>query len=345
MLQLQCYAQLNRKPERDDECKTTSFIERYNPHDPLYKKVDDVIVSIKVVIWLSLLLMFFLQFKLLVPIYAAIYEHQKNAFSYSWAVIYISVLIFALVLAEDIDSNLLNLDSSSSNDYKEVIVGVYISWVFGLLGALWFPKHIRFPVPVLTELFNILHLIKTRVFVVLTFITQSLCIWIIFCLIQLLTVHAVFFLVAILAKPVVVIVSLAYILMFVALAVSGTSVMLEVLSLRRISPHRVRISRNSYKRDIFNFITSLLLPIFIIAVLIVTYEFADKLGSTLDITEVPATIAGVVSTAVLFVLSVAIRKKKFRQIFNEVEDESQHKFLYDDNHNTLSEDYTSINDS
>ena len=311
----------------------------------MYKKVDDVIVSIKVVIWLSLLLMFFLQFKLLVPIYAAIYEHQKNTFSYSWAVIYISVLIFALVLAEDIDSNLLNLDSSSSNDYKEVIVGVYISWMLGLLGAVWFPKHIKFPVPVLTELFDILHLIKTRVFVVLTFITQSLCIWIIFCLIQLLTVHVVFFLVAILAKPVVVIVSLAYILMFVALAVSGTSIMLEVLSLRRISPHRVWISGNSYKRDIFNFITSLLLPILIIAVLIATYEFADKLGSTLDITDVPATIAGIVSTAVLFVLSVAIRKKKFRQIFNEVEDESRHKFLYDDNHNTLSEDYASINDS
>jgi len=344
-LQLQCYAQLQRRPQRDDKCKTTSFIERYNPNDPLYKKVDDIIVSIKVLIWLSLVFMFFLQFKLLTPIYAAIYEHQKDAFSYSWATIFSSMLMFALVLEEDLGSSLLNLDSSSSNDFKEVIVGVYISWMFGLLGSLWFPKHIKFPVPVLTEFFNILQLTNTRLFAVLTFIAQSLCIWIIFCLIQLLTVHAVFFLVAVLAKPVIVVVSLTYVFMFVALAISGTSIMLEVLSLRRISPHRVWESKNSYMRDIFNFITSLLLPIFIIAVLIVTYKFADKLGSTLDITDVPATIAGVVGAAVMFVLGVAIRKKKFRQIFNEVEDESEHKFVYDDNYNTLSEDYSSINDS
>ena len=345
LLQLQCYAKLHTKPERDDDCKTTSFIERYNPHDPLYKKVDDVITSIKTVLWLSLIFMFFLQFKLLVPIYTTIYKHQKEAFCYVWAVFFTGVLIFVLVLAEDIDSNLLNLDSSSSNDYKEVITGVYVSWVFGLLAALWFPKHIRFPVPVLTELFDILQLINTGVFAVLTFIIQTLCIWLMFCLIQLLTVHVMFFLVAVLAKPVVVMVSAAYMLTFVALTISGTSVMLEVISLRRISPHRVVMSRNSYKRDMFNFITSLLLPIFIVAVLLVTYEFSDKLGSTFDITGVPAAIVGIVQAVVLFVLSVAIRKKKFRQIFDEVEDESRHKFLYDDDHNTLSEDYSSINDS
>ncbi|XP_065884889.1 uncharacterized protein [Dysidea avara] len=287
------------------------------------------------VLWLSLILRFFLLFKLLVPIYATIYKYQKEAFSYVWAVFFTGVVIFIL-LVEDIDSNLLNLDSSSSNDYKEVITDVY---VFGLLAAMWFPKHIRFPVPVLTELFDILN---SGMFAVLTFIIQTLCIWL---MIQLLTVPTMFFLVTVLAKPVVVMVSVAYMLTFVALTISGTSVMLEVISLWRLSPCRVVLSRNSYKRDMFNFITSLLLPIFIVVVLLVTYEFSDKLGSTLDITGVPAAIVGIVQAVVLFVLSVTIRKKKFRQIFDEVEDESRHKFLYDDNHNTLSEDYSSTNDS
>jgi len=342
---LQCYAKLQAKPQRDDECKSHSFIERFNPHDPLYKKVDDVITYVKIVLWLSLLFMFFLQFKLLTPIYAAIYDYQKDAYPYAWAVFYVSVIIFALVLAEDLDTNLLNLDSSSTNDYKEVVAGVYLSWAFGLLGALWFPKHLKFPVPVLTALFDMLKLINTNVFGALTFIIQSFVIWIMFCLIQLLTLHAMFFLGAVLAKPVVVLVSVAYMVAFVGLAISGTSIMLEVISLRRISPRRVKVARNSYKQDMFNFITSLLLPVFIVAVLIVSYEFTDKLGSTLDITGVPATIVGVVEAAVLLILSVAMRQKKFRQIFAEVEDEGHHKFLYDDNHNTLSEDYSSINDS
>ena len=275
------------------------FIERYNPNDPLYKKVDDVITSIKTVLWLSLILRFFLLFKLLVPIYATIYKYQKEAFSYVWAVFFTGVVIFIL-LVEDIDSNLLNLDSSSSNDYKEVITDVY---VFGLLAAMWFPKHIRFPVPVLTELFDILN---SGMFAVLTFIIPTLCIWL---MIQLLTVHTMFFLVTVLAKPVVVMVSVAYMLTFVALTISGTSVMLEVISLWRISPRRVVLSRNSYKRDMFNFITSLLLPIFIVVVLLVTYEFSNKLGSTLDITGVPAAIVGIVQAVVLFVLSVTSGRK------------------------------------
>ena len=56
-------------------------------------------------------------------------------------------------------------------------------------------------------------------------------IWILFCLIQLMILHGIFFIVALLAKPVIVLVSLAYVFTFIALAISGTSVMFEVVSL------------------------------------------------------------------------------------------------------------------
>ena len=45
------------------------------------------------------------------------------------------------------------------------------------------------------------------------------------------TLHGIFFIVALLAKPVIVLVSLAYVFTFIALAISGTSVKFEVVSL------------------------------------------------------------------------------------------------------------------
>ena len=47
-------------------------------------------------------------------------------------------------------------------------------------------------------------------------------------------------------------------------------------------------------------------------------------------TGTPAAIVAITHSIVLFVLSIALRKRKFRQIFDEVKDNNAHKFLYDD---------------
>ena len=329
-------------PPRDDDCKINSFIRRYDSHDPLYEKVHDVIHTVKAVSWISLVLMFYLQFKVLNSLYTVVLHNQKEFFSIVWATFFIGIFLLVIILTRDADSKLVDCNSKTDSDYKELYVGVYFTWTIGLLAAFYFPKHVTFPIPILTELFHLLKMTDTRLFFVITYIVQSLFLWILFCLIQLMTLHGVFFLVALLAKPVVVLVSLAYIFTFIALAISGTSIMFEVISLERINPFRARSAFNSYRRDILNVHTSMLLPIFIFALMFLSYEFADKLGSTLDISGVPAAIVGIVHSIIFFVLSMALRQKRFRQIFDEVEDDSNHKFVYNDT--IPSKEYVSIND-
>lgn len=342
LIQLRCYARSHTKPPRDDDCKTNSFIRRYDSHDPLYEKVHDVIHAVKAVSWISLVLMFYLQFKLLNTLYTVILHNQKECFSICWAAFFIGIFLLVIILIRDADSKLVNCDSKTDSDYKELYIGVYFTWTIGLVAAFYFPKHITFPVPVLTKLFHLLKMTDTRLFCVLTYIVQSLMIWILFCLIQLMTLHGVFFLVALLAKPVVVLVTLAYIFTFIALAISATSIMFEVISWERINPSRAKTAFNSYRRDMLNVHTSMLLPIFIHALMFLSYKFADKLGTTLNFSGAPAAIVGIVHSIVFFVLSIALRQKKFRQIFDEVEDDSNHKFVY---HDTIpSKEYVSIND-
>ena len=341
-LQLRCYAKSHTKPPRDDDCKTNSFIRRYDSHDPLYKKVHDVIHTVKAVSWISLILMFYLQFKLLNTLYTVVLHNQKEYFSIVWAAFFIGIFLLIIILIRDTDSKLVNCNSTADTDYKELYVGVYLTWTVGLLAAFFFPKYVTFPIPVLTQLFHLLKMTDTKLFYVLTYIVQSLIIWILFCLIQLMTLHGVFFLVALLAKPVVVLVTLAYICTFIALAISGTSIMFEVISLERINPLRAKTAFNSYRRDILNVHTSMLLPIFILALMFLSYEFADKLGSTLDFSGTPAAIVGIVHSIIFTVLSMALRQKKFRQIFDEVEDDSNHKFVYNDT--MPSKEYVAIND-
>ena len=85
------------------------------------------------------------------------------------------------------------------------------------------------------------------------------------------TLHGVFFLVALLAKPLAVSVTLAYVSAFIALAISGTSIMLEVFSLERINPWRDRCFYYfNYVKDLPNFIVSMLLPIFMFCTSLVT---------------------------------------------------------------------------
>jgi len=271
--------------------------------------------------------MLFLQFKVLNTLYPIILQDNL---SITWATFYVGVFLFVIILTRDADSGLLDCESTTQSDHKELYIGVYTTWFVSLLAAFYFPKHIRFPIPILTELFHKLKLTNTKPFHILTFIIQSLAIWIMCCLIQLMTLHGIFFLVALLAKPVTVLTSLAYVFTFIALAISGTSVMLEVVSLQRTNPLRVKKALHSYKRDLLNIQTSILLPVIIIGLIFLSYQFADKLGSTLDLTGTPAAIVAITHSIVLFVLSIALRKRKFRQIFDEVKDNNAHKFLYDD---------------
>ena len=175
--------------------------------------------------------MLYLQFKLLDTLYTFILHNQKESFSITWAAIFIGIFLLVIILTRDVDSKLVDCDSNTDSDYKELYVGIYFTWSIGLLAAFYFPKHITFPVPILTQLFHLLKMTNTKLFYLLTYIVQSLMIWVSFCLIQLMTLHGVFFLLALLAKPVVVLVTLAYVFTFIALAISGTSIMFEVLSL------------------------------------------------------------------------------------------------------------------
>ena len=342
LIQLRCYAKSHTKPQRDDDCKINSFIRRHESRDPLYEKVHDVINTVKAVTWISLILMLCLQLKLLNTLYIYVQHHQSDSFSIAWATFFIGAFLLVILLKKDVDSRLVDCNSKSSSDYKELYVGIYFTWSIGLLAAFYSPKYVTFPVPILTSLFCVLKMTHTRLFHVLTFIVQSLMIWMFFCLIQLMTLHGIFFLVALLAKPVGVLVALAYIFTFIALAISGTSIMFEVVSLERINPFRVRTAFNSYRRDLLNIHTSMMLPIFLVALMFLSYQFANKLGSTIDFTGAPAAIVGVVQSIVFFVLSIALRQEKFRQIFDEVKDDSHHKFVYNDN--ISSKGYVAIDD-
>ena len=346
----------------DDECKTNSFVEKYNSHDPLYEEVNDVKNSIKFVGWLSLILMLFLEFQVLNTLYTFVHKrhkklkaqnakgpkkekekmikenenkqnevekgekpekNEKDYFYVAWATFYIAFILLVAILVRDIHSDLADSNSTSAHDYKELFIGVYVSWLVCLIVAFCFPKNSDFPVPILTAAFDIINKKDTKLFRVLTFIIQSLMIWIVFCLVQLLTFHVIFILVALLAKPVAVLVTLAYAFSFIAMAISGTSVMLEVISWERINPYRKR-SENAekfrfynYLKDLPNLISSVVLSAFILALMFVTYQFGEKLGSTLDFTGVPAAIAGTVNSIVIFIVSVALREKTFRDLFQE----------------------------
>ena len=286
--------------------------------------------------------MLFLQFKLLNTFYTVILRNQKDCFSIAWATFFVGVFLLVAILARDKNSELLDFDSIFDSAYKELYIGVYSTWVIGLLAALYFPKHIKFPIPILTELFHMLGMMDTKLFHVLTFIVQSLLIWVLICLIQLLTIHAIFFIVALLAKPVIVLVSLAYIFTFIALTISGTSVMFEVVSLERINPCRAS-TLNSYRRDLLNIHASMFLPIVLAGLMFLSYQFSDKLGSTLDLTGTPVVITAILHSIVFFVLSIALRQKKFRQIFKEVKDDSRHKFVYNDD--VSSTNYIAMDDN
>ena len=407
---MKCYAEIDTKPHEsssdyDEECKTNSFIRRYDPHDPLYEKVVDVMNTIKAVSWLSLVLMFFLQLGILNTLYTIILKNhkkymkrkkltepffekkskekdyllqkkqnkkkdkkkdkkeQKYYFPMAWATIYIASVLFIVILLRDIDSELADCDSISEHDYKDLYIGVYSTWLVGFVVAIYFPKCTSFPVPVITALSERL---DTKLFRMLTFIIQSLVIWILFCLIQLLALHGIFLLVALIAKPVAVLVTLAFVSTFVGFAISGTSVMLEVFSLERINPWSRKAKKfrlYNYLKDLPNFIGSALLSIFILSLMFLTYQFDDKLESTLDFGGAPAAIAGTVHSIFFFIVSIALRKKSFRDIFekkdHEEEEESEdheesrdrnarlwvnklsfwpHKFLYRDCYDDINDD-------
>ena len=217
-------------------------------------------------------------------------KNQKDYLHMAWATVYIAIALLVIIIRRDIDSELADSDSTSAHDYKDLYIGVYSTWLVGLLIAIYFPKCASFPVPIITAAFDKLNMKKTKLFHALTFIVQSLMIWILFCLIQLLTLHGVFWLVALLAKPVGVLVTLAYMFALIALAISSTSIMLEALSLERINPYWRKYNKNSerfwlynYLKDLPNLIAPVLLSIFILALLFLHYQFGDKLGSTLDL--------------------------------------------------------------
>ena len=243
--------------------------------------------------------MFFLQLQVLNALYTFVHENHKNFLlqkksfdslqtirkdtscetdylPVAWATFYVAIVLLFVILKRDMDAGLVDCNTITDHDYKELYIGVYSTWLVGLLVAFYFLKHARFPVPVLIALFNVhqmKHLKHTRLFKLLTYIAQSKMIWILFSLIQLLTLHIIFLLVALLAKPVVtVLVTIAYVSTFIGLAISGTSVMLEVISLERINPWRDRrFYYFNYLKDLPSLIASMLLPTFILALMFVSY--------------------------------------------------------------------------
>ena len=341
---MRCYARININDD-NHECKTNSFIRRYDPDDSLYKNVVEVMNTIKVVSWLSLILMLFLQLQLLNTLHTVVVmnhikwrsEPQKQKtdekelthyFPIAWATIYIAIVVFVLILIRDADSGLADCDSNNNHDYKELYTGVYSTWLIGIVVAIYFPKHTSFPVPVVTALFERRKL-EDRKFRVLTFIIQSLAIWILFCLIQLLTLHGIFLLVALFAKPVAVLVTLSFVSTLIGSAISGTSVMLEVISLERINPWRstnkkaIKFQLYNYLKDLPSLIGSALLAIFLLSLMFLVYQFGEKLGSTLNFSGAPAAIAGTIQSVFLFLVSVALRKKSFRDIFKKKDYEEE----------------------
>ena len=348
---MRCYARINTKPlsDDDDECKINSFIRRYDPHDSLYEKVVDVMNTIKVVSWLSLVLMLFLQLELLNTLYTVILKNHKkykikrsqedkkskneltHYFPIVWATIYIASVLFVVILLRDTDSELADCNSVTKHDYKELYIGVYSTWLVGIVIAIYFPKCTSFPVPLVTGLFERLDMKESRLFHVLTFTIQSLAIWILFCLIQLLTLHFIFWLVALLAKPVGLLVTLGFLSTLIGSAIAGTSVVLEILSLERINPWRnssenaIKFQLYNYLKDLPNFIGSALLSIFLLALMFLVYQFGDKLESTLDFSGAPAAIAGTIQSIFFFLVSVALRQKSFRDIFKKRDYEEKEK--------------------
>ena len=264
-------------------------------------------------------------------------KELTHYFPIAWATIYIVIVVFVLILIRDKNSELADCDSNNNHDYKELYIGVYSTWLIGIMVAIYFPKHIGFPVPVVTALFESCNMMQSRLFHVLTFTIQSLAIWILFCLIQLLTLHGIFLLVAFLAKPVAVLVTLSFVSTLIVFTISGTSVMLEVISLERINPwgstsqRAAQFRLYNYLKDLPSLIGSALLAIFLLSLMFLGYQFGNKLGSTLNFSGVPAAIAGTVQSVFFFLVSVALRKKSFRDIFEkkdyEKEEEEDYKEL------------------
>ena len=368
---MRCYARINTRPlcDDDDDCKTNNFIKRYDPHDSLYEKVVDVMNTIKVVSWLTLILMLFLQLQLLNALYTVILENHKKCMKIkrlqsivvriskvkdyllkrkqnkkkhkksknelthycpiAWATIYIASGLFVVILLRDIDSELADCYSITEHDYKELYIGVYSTWLVGIVVAIYFPKSTGFPVPVVTALFERPHIKNCGLFHVLTFTIQSLAICIWFCLIQLLTLHVIFWLVALLAKPVALLVTLGFLSTLIGFAIAGTSVMLEVLLLEWIDHEPQRYNEENVIKKfkycdllkyLANIIGSALLSIFILAWMFLVCQFWLKLGNTLDFSGEPAAIAGIMQSIFLFLVSVALRQKSFRDIFKRFRD-------------------------
>ena len=73
----------------------------------------------------------------------------------AWATFYIAIILLVVILKRDIDAGLVDCNTITDHDYKELYIGVYSTWLVGLLVAFCYPKHARFPVPILTALFNV----------------------------------------------------------------------------------------------------------------------------------------------------------------------------------------------
>lgn len=320
---------------------------RYDSNDSLYEKVVDVMRLLKAVGWLALILVLFLQFTALKKVYKVM-KLLKDTFNEDhififWGAVCVGIFLLVLILIRDIDSSLVDCNSTSDFDYKELYFGVYATWLIGLLGAMFFSKDASFPVPTFTRAFQMLGMTNTKLYYILTFIVQSLMIWLFFCLVQLLTLHFIFFMVALPVKPLVVIVSIICAVTFISLAISSASIMFEVVSLDRLNPFRENVLM-TYPRDLLYSFASMLLPIFIFTMMVFAFQFGNKLGSTLNVTESSTAIIGSAVSTIFLALSFFIRNKTFRQVFKGSNKNDQEEDTNSDTHKFVGEDYGSIND-
>ena len=334
-------------------------MKRYDSNDSLYEKVVDMMSLLKAVGWLSLIMMLFLQFAGLSKVYKLM-KFLKDTFDEDyltvfWGAFCVGIFLFVIILIRDIDSKLVDCNSTSDFDYKELYIGVYATWLIGFLGALLFSKDIEFPVPTFTRAFQMLGMTNTKLYHIIMFVFQSLMIWLIFCLMQLLTLHFIFFMVALPVKPLVVIVSLVCVLTFTALAISSTSIMMEVVSLDRINPFRENFLL-SYPKDLLYSFASLLLPAFILTMMFFAYQFGDKLGPTLNVTDTSMAIIGSAVSTAFLALSFFLRNTTLRELMIPSKNKKEkgmkeegdaksdtHKFV-DGDYGAPSKGYIAIND-
>ena len=322
---------------------------RYDSNDSLYENVVDVMRLLKAVGWLGLILVLFLQFTALNKVYKVMKllkdNFDEDYITIFWGAFCVGIFLFILILIRDIDSSLVDCDSITDFDYKELYCGVYATWLIGLFGALFFSKDAKFPVPTFTRAFQMLGMTNTKLYYILIFIVQSLMIWLFFCLVQLLTLHFIFFMVALPVKPLVVIVSIVCAVTFTTLAISSASIMLEVVSLDRLNPFRENFLM-TYPRDLLYSFASMLLPVFIFTMMVFAFQFGDKLGSTLNVTQSSTAIIGSVVSTIFLALSFFIRNRTFRQVFkgSNNKNDQEGEDTNSDTHKFVGGDYGSIND-